>query len=387
MSKKVGRYKDKPQKLAKFQQKQRDNSHKVDVADELSKNDVPGWITGQSPFTQEDNPHCLASESSFVILFPEYREPYLQQIWPLVEATLSVHPYLLKTTLDPKAGKMFISTTEKTFDPFIIVKGRDMLQLMARGVSLQQARRVLQDGVFSDIIKIGNLCKNRETFIRRRQRLLGPDGATLKALELLTDSYIFIQGKTVSVIGDVKSLKAVRRVVEDCMFNVHPIYHVKELMIRRELMKKPELASENWDKYLPQFKKNITAKRIKKKKKINKQHKPYTPFPNPPEQSKLDKEIESGEYFLTQEQRKSKKDGELRDKQKAKSMEKKVERSKILIAPEESSKHDKQKEPSNQDSIVDKIKTNSNSNKRKIDHKTMDARDFVDNVPKKRQRT
>lgn len=36
-----------------------------------------------------------------------------------------------------------------------------------------------------------------------------------------------VQGNTVSVMGNFKGLKTVRKVVEDCMKNVHPIYHIK----------------------------------------------------------------------------------------------------------------------------------------------------------------
>ena len=100
--------------------------------------------------------------------------------------------------------------------------------------------------MFVEIIKIGGLVRNKEKFVKRRQRLIGPNGKTLKALEILTNCYVLVQGNTVSAMGHAKPLKTVRKVILDTMSNVHPIYNIKELMIKRELLKRPELSEEDW---------------------------------------------------------------------------------------------------------------------------------------------
>jgi ribosomal RNA assembly protein len=271
---------------------------------------------------------------------------------------------------------MSVRTTRKTYDPYIILKARDMIKLLSRGVAVTQAVKILDDSVACDIIKVGNLVRNKERFVKRRQRIIGPDGSTLKvrypndslsigllmgkqAIELLTQCYVLVQGNTVSVMGPYKSLKEVRRIVIDCMKNIHPIYRIKvrsisacptetlifqqELMIRRELAKDPKLATEPWDRFLPNFRKRHlktsekTAKKNEKeeaKKEARKaagldvepttskpMKKVYTPFPPAQLPRKVstrelgmqlklhvtllqvDLQLESGEYFLKSRER------------------------------------------------------------------------------------
>lgn len=336
--------------------------------DEINHWEVQSWDPNS-----EGSSSRLLEESSFATLFPKYRESYLRQIWPVLTRTLDGHGVACELNL--LEGSMTVKTTRKTTDPYIILKARDLLKLLARSIPLLQAVKILQDDWQCDIIKIGGLVRNKERFVKRRQRLLGgADGSTLKALELLTGCYILVQGNTVSIMGNSwKGLKQARRVVEDCMNNVHPVYHLKRLMIQKELEKDPALAQEDWTRFLPQFKKknvprrkpaqhsntnnnSTTANTVTSKKKKA----PYTPFPPAPQPSKIDLQLDSGEYFANAEQVAAQKLTDKKKLAKVKSIEKRRARTALeTTAPTNTSGNS----GSNNNKITSKgSKTQSNSN-------------------------
>ena len=319
-------------------------------------------------FTKEDNPHGLLDESSFATLFPKYREKYLRDVWPSI--TKALKDVGVGCELNLVEGSMTVRTTRKTWDPYIIIKARDLIKLLSRSVPAPQALKVLSDDTQCDVIKIGGLVRNKERFVKRRQRLVGPNGSTLKAIEMLTDCYVLIQGNTVSAMGSFKGLKTCRKIVEDAMKNVHPIYHIKELMIKRELEKDPELKNQSWDRFLPKFKK----KNVKRKKpEYVKEKKARSVFPLAQMPSKIDLQIESGEYFLSQEAKQMKKAQEKLEKQKEGIEKNKRRREEAFIAPKEDLMREEDLKKKKKDKKKDKKDKKKSSKKDDDDESTLDA--------------
>jgi len=250
-------------------------------------------------YSEEDLGRSVVDETTFATLFPKYLETYLQTIWPDVELVLK--KYKCKGELNLTEGSMTVSTTKGSWDPYAIINARDFMKLLSRSVPLQQAAKIFEDDVYMDVVNIGGFVLNKERFVKRRQRLLGPDGKTLKALELLTDCYILVQGKSVAVMGNYRNIKAVKKITEDCMRNIHPIYGLKKLLIQRELTASQALKVQSWSKYLPEFRKSHLprAKRKKLRREIKlRKAKVRTPFPPPQQPRREDIEMQTGEFWL-----------------------------------------------------------------------------------------
>ena len=108
-------------------------------------------------------------------------------------------------------------------------------------------------------------------------------------------------------------------------------------MIKRELAKDPELKNENWERFLPKFEHKNLSKRKQPFKRKDKSKKPYTPFPPPMPESKLDKELASGEYFLKDKEKRLKKLQERREKQAEATVKRDEKRNKAYKPPKEQS--------------------------------------------------
>mmetsp|Transcript_35428 Transcript_35428/g.70895 ORF Transcript_35428/g.70895 Transcript_35428/m.70895 type:complete len:275 (-) Transcript_35428:3173-3997(-) len=204
---------------------------------------------------QKEGQNCFVLSSKFSILFPQYQEKNLRESWNIVSRI--VRPYGVGVKIDLSSGKMEVKVTKKTKDPFVIFKVRDFLKLLARSVPVQQACKILEDDIFCDIVNISYLRLSKEQFLRRRKRLIGYKGLTIRAIEIVTQCYLLVQGNTVSCMGKHSGLKAARKIIQTAMSNVHPISLIKMLWFQKSLRRNPDFTSFCWLKFLPSIKTNL----------------------------------------------------------------------------------------------------------------------------------
>lgn len=74
----------------------------------------------------------LLAESSFATLFPKYREKYIQEVFGMVKKSMKDHG--IRAELNLMEGSLTVKTTNKTWDPWAIMKARDIIKLLARSV-------------------------------------------------------------------------------------------------------------------------------------------------------------------------------------------------------------------------------------------------------------
>ncbi|CAC26992.1 Rev interacting protein Rip-1-like protein [Guillardia theta] len=208
----------------------------------------------------------LIEVSCFKIKFPKYQENYIKENWHIINRIMKIRSIVV--TINVNLGLVEIMNSLKGFDPYSIIKAKDFITLVCRGVPIFQASKIFKDDIFCEIIKISKFTSSRQSFLKKRKRLIGNNGVTVKTIELLTKCYILIQGNTVACMGKFRDLKWCINIITKSMTNNHPIFYLKNIQIKKKLMNDEFFKTKNWDKYLLFEKKNTLFNLESKKKEL-----------------------------------------------------------------------------------------------------------------------
>lgn len=121
---------------------------------------------------------------------------------------------LTKTTLtiDSEEGNVIIRPAKDIDDPTLVWIARDIIKAIGRGFSEEKAFRLVDNDNYLIIITLeGNTPRQ---LARLRGRIIGGAGKARNIIEMSTETVISVQGRTVSIIGQLEELDFARKAIE-----------------------------------------------------------------------------------------------------------------------------------------------------------------------------
>jgi ribosomal RNA assembly protein len=155
---------------------------------------------------------------------------------------------MVELRIESEAGGVTIVLSERTNDPSLLFRAKDVVTAVGRGFSPEHAFRLLrnEDDIF-DFIDFRVVFGRSESDIKRvKGRIIGANGKTRKLIEELTDASVVVYGHTVGFIGTFEQVDVARNAVQMLINGSqhHTVY--KYLQRKRSEFKKQKL--ELWEK-------------------------------------------------------------------------------------------------------------------------------------------
>ena len=112
--------------------------------------------------------------------------------------------------IDSKEGDIFI----KGKDGLGIYTAKEVITAIGRGFNPEIALLLLKVDYSFELIHLSDAAgKSKDSLLRIKGRVIGRDGKTRKHIEELTETYISVYGKTVSIIGQTENVLLVHKAV------------------------------------------------------------------------------------------------------------------------------------------------------------------------------
>jgi len=123
-----------------------------------------------------------------------------------------------KRELEEATGcKLYVDTADNYVsinspDPLKLYSVQQIIKGIARGFSPRKALLLLKSDYVLEIIELRTLVK-KQHMIRVKGRVIGERGKSRATLEHLTDTFISVYGKTISIIGRPESVALAKRAI------------------------------------------------------------------------------------------------------------------------------------------------------------------------------
>lgn len=96
-------------------------------------------------------------------------------------------------------------------DGLKLMIAREIIKAVARGFNPDLAFLLLKPDYSFEMIELRDIARNKNDMQRLKGRIIGEGGKSRRTIEDLTETYISVYGKTISVIGEIAGVTLCKR--------------------------------------------------------------------------------------------------------------------------------------------------------------------------------
>ena len=142
-----------------------------------------------------------------------------------------------KIDIDSQEGEVFIQGE----DALNLFTAREVVKAVARGFNPEIAVTLLKGDNCFDMINLADYARNKNDLLRIKGRIIGREGKSRKTIEDLTETFISVYGKTISIIGSPENVSNARRAIENLIKGASHANVYKSLEKKRRDSKMKEM--------------------------------------------------------------------------------------------------------------------------------------------------
>ncbi len=111
--------------------------------------------------------------------------------------------------------KIIVNKGEVTIegDPIDEWVAKDIVKAIGRGFSPEKAVKLLNENYSFETLLIRNFANTEKAVQRKKGRVIGEKGKTRKTIEELTNTYVSVYGKTISIIGTYENVALAKEAI------------------------------------------------------------------------------------------------------------------------------------------------------------------------------
>ena len=141
--------------------------------------------------------------------------------------------------VDSKEGDIFVSGE----DALGLYAAREVVIAVGRGFNPELAMLLLKQDYVFEVINLTEYTRSKEAMLRLKGRVIGKEGKSRRLIEELTEAYVSVYGKTISIIGMPENGYAAKHAVESLLGGSPHSTVYKWLEKRRRDLKRKEMVT------------------------------------------------------------------------------------------------------------------------------------------------